>query len=212
LRIVPVASDAWRFVVPLAAVGAILVALDQPWSVALAAVVFLAALFCLYFFRDFNRLTPPDDKLIYCPGDGKILDIETVPAGALAGWKVVRIFLSVLDGHVQRSPVSGRVAAVEYKQGTFLDARHNRAHLDNEQNALTIDSPRGRVIVKQIAGLIARRIVCWVRPGATLSQGERYGLIRFGSQVDLVVPPNVEIDCKNGDRVVSGRTVLAHWK
>ena len=184
----------------------------RSWSVPLGIVGVLMAGFCAFFFRDFNRHTPPDAFAIYSPGDGRVLDVAIEPDGELKGWTLIRIFLSVFDVHVQRSPVEGKVSKVEHKPGTFLDARHARAHLDNEQNTVVIDSPKGRVFVKQIAGLIARRIVCWTKEGATLKQGERYGLIRFGSQVDVLMPSNVEVAVKTGERVMGGVTVLARWR
>lgn len=208
----PIASDGWRFIVPLALVAAVLLYIGTPvlWGLGLLAA--LAAVFCLYFFRDFDRKTPIDDNLIFSPGDGRILDASQTETTADGSWRVIRIFLSVLDGHVQRSPVKGSVSKVDYKKGLFWDARDPRAHVENEQNAVTIVSPQGTIIVKQIAGLIARRIVCWVKPGAKLNQGERYGLIRFGSQVDVFVPTSVEVMVRVGERVVGGETVLAKWK
>lgn len=165
------------------------------------------ALFCVYFFRDFNRNTIIDEFAIYSPGDGRVLEVVDVDQG-----HNIRIFLSVLDGHVQRSPVKGTVEKVEYKKGKFLDARDPHAHLENEQNLVTLNSAKGKLIVNQIAGLIARRIVCWVKPGDQLDQGERYGLIRFGSQVDVIVPKGTKIFVKPQQRVVGGETVIARWE
>lgn len=178
----------------------------------LGVLCLLASLFCLYFFRDFNRTTPQDDSLIFSPGDGRILDTSQVETTAEGSYRIIRIFLSVLDGHVQRAPAKGQVKKVVYTKGRFYDARDPRAHVENEQNAVYLQTPRGLIIVKQIAGLIARRIVCWVQEGHSLSQGERYGLIRFGSQVDVFVPTSIELMVKVGDRVVGGKTVLAKWR
>ncbi len=180
------------------------------WGLGVLSV--LAALFCLYFFRDFDRTTPLDDSLIFSPGDGRVLDASQIETTSEGTYRVIRIFLSVLDGHVQRSPVKGQVRKVEYKKGLFWDARDPRAHVENEQNAVFLQTPRGIVIVKQIAGLIARRIVCWVKEGTALSQGERYGLIRFGSQVDVFLPTSVDVLVQVGQRVVGGETVLARWR
>lgn len=211
MRLFPIASDAWRFVVPLAAVGGLLVFVESYAARLLSGFLFLAAGFCLFFFRDFNRLTPKDDAAIYSPGDGKILAVETLD-GERAGWKRIRIFLSVFDGHVQRSPVQGRVQKIHYQKGLFLDARNPEAHMRNEQNEMTILTPEGPVVVTQIAGLIARRIVCWTKVGQTLEQGERYGLIRFGSQVDVLLPPGVQIVIAEGEKAVGGKTVIARWR
>jgi len=212
LRILPIATDGWRFILPLGVLGAAFLALGRWWSVSTGLFLLVAGGFCAFFFRDFDRLTPADDYAIYSPGDGKILEVGLAGEGEQRGWRIVRIFLSVFDGHVQRSPVKGRVTKIDYKKGTFLDARDIRAHIDNEQNAVSIESGRGVVVVKQIAGLIARRIVCWVRPGGELEQGQRYGLIRFGSQVDVLMPESVEVLVKPGERVVGGETVLARWR
>ncbi len=205
---IPIAADGWRFILPLLVVGLGLVWVRQNWSVSLAGILFLAAAFCAFFFRDFNRVTPKDPAAVYSPGDGKILEVSHFPDGKL----LIRIFLSVLDGHVQRVPVEGRIEKIVYKKGTFLDARDPQAHVQNEQNTITLSTPRGSVEVSQIAGLIARRIVCWVKEGDLLSQGERYGLIRFGSQVDVILPAGTEPSVAVGEKVWGGLTVLAKWK
>lgn len=170
-----------------------------------------AAVFTVFFFRDFDRKTPLDESAIYSPGDGKVLGVAQVHDVQDGSYRLVRIFLSVLDGHVQRSPVTGRVTKVDYKKGTFLDARNPNAHLENERNSITLETKHGSLIVTQIAGLIARRIVCWVKRGNKLEQGERYGLIRFGSQVDLHLPMKTKVMVAVGDRVVGGETVIARW-
>jgi phosphatidylserine decarboxylase len=172
----------------------------------------LAALFCLYFFRDFDRNTTLDESAIYSPGDGHVMSIDAIQDGPMASGFVVRIFLSVLDGHVQRSPVTGTVKKIVYQKGRFLDARDLRAHVENEQNSLTIVSNQGELVVKQIAGLIARRIVCWSKEGDQIKQGERFGLIRFGSQADVLMPSHTEVVVKVGDKVVGGETLIARWK
>lgn len=206
---IPIAKDAWRFVVPAVAAGALL--LPWPWGRPFAVLAFLFAGFSLYFFRDFDRATVVDANILYSPGDGKVMEVGTVPEGDYQGWLIIRIFLSVFDVHVQRSPVAGVIRAVEYRKGQFLDARDPRAHVENEQNLVTIETPNGDVVVNQIAGLIARRIICWPSVGEKLEQGQRYGLIRFGSQVDVLVPATVTPRVKAGDRVVGGETVIAQW-
>jgi phosphatidylserine decarboxylase len=211
-HLLPIASDGWRFILPFGVLGVFLLTLGALWSDLLGTLGVAMALFCTYFFRDPNRVTPQDSAAIYSPGDGKVMEVGLQPSGDQKGWHIIRIFLSVLDGHVQRSPVKGRVAEVKYKEGLFLDARHLSAHIDNEQNTVTLVTDRGTILVKQIAGLIARRIVCWVKEGDALEQGERYGLIRFGSQVDVLMPPSTEVTISEGDRVVGGRTVIGKWK
>lgn len=178
-----------------------------PWAVLLA----LASVFCLYFFRDLDRPTVLDRQLIYSPGDGKVMAVEPIVSGPQAGHTLIRIFLSVFDGHVQRSPVAGTVQKVVYKKGAFLDARNPEAHVRNEQNEVTFVTENGPIVVTQIAGLIARRIVCWAKEGIKIEQAQRYGLIRFGSQVDVLLPPNTKILVGADQRVVGGMTVLAQW-
>jgi phosphatidylserine decarboxylase len=210
---IPIASDGWRFIIPLLLLGGLLIWHRGTYTWPLGVVLVAAGLFCVNFFRDFNRDTPPDPALVYSPADGTVVSVDTVPDGAYKGQPIIRIFLNVFDVHVQRSPVAGSITKVEYKKGKFLDARHENAHLENEQNLVTIATPKGGLVVNQIAGLIARRIVCWKREGDSLTQGERYGLIRFGSQVDVVFPANsADMTVKVGERVVGGKTVIARWK
>ena len=177
--------------------------------VVLAIVFFVLTVFCAYFFRDPARVIPQDEKLILSPADGKILEIieGKDPGFAEPVW-ILRIFLSVFEPHLQRSPVKGRVKAIAYKKGKFLDARDPQAPFQNEQNRIEI----GGVVITQIAGLIARRIVCWVKEGQSVQAGEKIGLIRFGSQVDMVFPKNVTLRVKTGDFVTAGDTVIAEIK
>lgn len=181
---------------------------------AVSGLAFLLAAFCAYFFRDPKRVVPKGDGLVLSPADGRIVAIEEGRDAAYAEpvW-IMRIFLSVFDPHIQRMPVAGTVRKITYKTGKFLDARHPQAHFENEQNRLEIE-PAGRlkstpIIVTQIAGLIARRIVCWVSEGQSLETGAQFGLIRFGSQVDVVFPKSVRFKVKAGDRVEAGSTILA---
>ena len=182
------------------------------FGVALAIVFIVATAFCAYFFRDPARVVPQDDQLILCPADGKVVEVvegkDAISSGPV--W-LVRIFLSVFDPHLQRSPISGKVRRIEYKAGKFLDARDSQAHIENEQNRIEIVSDAGEpLVVTQIAGLIARRILCWVKEGQQIKAGQRIGLIRFGSQVDVVLPKSATIKVKAGDVVSAGDTVLAH--
>jgi phosphatidylserine decarboxylase len=211
LRLIPLASDGWRFIIPLTLLTALFFAIGTVATVAFSGLLFLLTLFCVAFFRDFDRATVLDDNLIYSPGDGKVMGIDVIPEGEYKGWKNIRIFLSVFDGHIQRVPVAGEVTKIAYKKGLFLDARDPKAHFENEQNAVTIKNPKGTLVVTQIAGLIARRIVWWISEGSVLKQGERYGLIRFGSQVDVLVPSSVNIRVSPGQRVLGGESILATW-
>jgi len=211
MRLVPVASDGWRFILPLMIVALACFLSPYEFLLGLGVLCAAASLFCIFFFRDFNRKTPIDEGVIYSPGDGKILEVAdtTLPDGSEG--KIIRVFLSVLDGHVQRSPVQGLIEKVEYKKGRFYDARDPRAHLENEQNGVTIATPKGKLIVNQIAGLLARRIVCWIKAGDQVGQGQRYGLIRFGSQVDVLVPKETEICVVANQRVKGGESIIGRW-
>ncbi len=209
-RLIPIAGDGWKFIGGFLLVGLLACAGGAWFARAIAVLGVLAALFAVYFFRDPDRDIPRTDDVL-SPADGRVMEVADIDGEGYGPGRVVRIFLSVLDVHVQRSPVSGRVAKVRYRPGKFLDARDPRASFVNESNALEIETPRGRVVVRQIAGLIARRILCWVRPEESLSQGERFGLIRFGSQVDLYLPSDAEIVVSVGQRVVGGVTSVARW-
>lgn len=211
MKLVPIAADGWRFIMGFAVVGAFLSWLGQWWSFPWGVVFLLLAVFSVFFFRDFDRNTSIDENAIYSPGDGKVMEVATLTEGEFSGQKIVRIFLSVFDGHVQRVPCRGTIKKITYKKGLFLDARHPKAHVENEQNTVVLETAKGTLIVKQIAGLIARRIVWWVKEGQTLAQGERYGLIRFGSQVDVIMPNNCHPVVEIGERVVGGETILARW-
>ncbi|MDR3257014.1 MAG: phosphatidylserine decarboxylase [Endomicrobium sp.] len=173
-------------------------------SIATGILCILISLFCLYFFRDPEVEITKGDNLILSPCNGTVLEVSENETE-----KVIRVFLSVLDVHLQRSPVSGRVVNVEYKPGKFLKAMESQAHVVNEQNVITIENKTGRYIVKQIAGILARRCVSWVKSGDVLKTGDKIGVIKFSSQVDLHMPKNTDIKIKQGDKVVSGVTVFA---
>lgn len=206
------ASDGWRFVLPTLGAGILLLVLSPRWGQVLGGVLLFLSLFCAFFFRDFDRVIKKDDDLIYSPGDGRVMEVRRVEEGPNQGALFIRIFLSVFNVHVQRAPVAGRVEKIEYVRGVFLDARHPEAHKKNERNAVTLSHAKGLVKVTQVAGLIARRIVCHISEGTRLEQGERYGLIRFGSQVDVEIQgPSVPV-VQVGDPVRAGLTVLARWE
>jgi phosphatidylserine decarboxylase len=171
-------------------------------------------LWCAYFFRDPVRVTPVSDKLVVSPADGRVsLVANAVPPPELAlGDKPlprVSIFMSVFDCHVNRSPVSGRIERIVYTAGKFLNADLDKASEDNERNALVIAGTAGRVGVVQIAGLIARRIVCWVKEGQEIGAGERIGMIRFGSRVDVYLPAGTVPLVSIGQTSLAGETIIA---
>jgi phosphatidylserine decarboxylase len=173
---------------------------------ALVAVV-LAAL-VLNFFRDPERLIPTDSACLVSPADGRTQEVVEEEFGGRR-WQRVSIFMSPLDVHVNRSPLEGAIAAVEYRKGSFHPAMRPEVSLENEQNVVTIRGERTTVVVRQIAGLLARRIVFWKRRGDTVRKGERFGLIKFGSRVDVLLEPGIRILVKPGDRVRAGSSVLA---
>lgn len=177
------------------------------------AAVLLTALsvFTLWFFRNPERHVPTGDKVVVAPADGRIVFVGEVDEGRHLKAKAVKvsIFMNVFNVHVNRAPESGRVEAVNYNPGKFVSANLDKASLDNEQNAVVMQTSGGRVAFVQIAGLIARRIVCWVKPGDTLKRGERFGLIMFGSRVDVYLPVGSSVKVKPGDSTTAGETVIA---
>ena len=174
----------------------------------------LLTLWCAYFFRDPPRATPVSDRLVVSPADGRVsLVANAVPPPELAlgdrALPRVSIFMSVFDCHVNRAPVNGRIERIVYTAGKFLNADLDKASEDNERNALVIAGIAGRVGVVQIAGLIARRIVCWVKDGQEIGAGERIGMIRFGSRVDVYLPPGTVPLVSEGQTSLAGETIIA---
>ena len=178
----------------------------------LAAVLLLLTGFMAYFFRDPQRVVPGESGLVVSPADGRVTRVEKLSGGGADSPTVVSIFLSPFDVHVNRAPIAGTVIDVTYTKGRFTAATSDNASLVNEQNALTIKGERMTVVCKQIAGVLARRIVCWKRPGDTLELGERFGLIKFGSRTDLVLPPEVEVVVGVGARVTGGASVIGRYR
>jgi len=167
--------------------------------------------FCLYFFRDPERVPPSGEGLVVSPADGRVLEVVATRENQFLSAPVTRIsiFMSPLDVHVNRSPITGTVGLVRHTAGKFRAAFHDKASLDNERNAVVLEDAARRYLVVQIAGAIARRIVCRRAPGDHLSRGERFGMIMFGSRVDLFLPVEVQPRVAKGDRVVAGVTVVA---
>ncbi|MGO9096593.1 MAG: phosphatidylserine decarboxylase [Bryobacteraceae bacterium] len=166
--------------------------------------LWLLAAFCLYFFRDPERQIPEGDVVV-SPADGKVLAVR--PDGP--GRARISVFMNVFDVHVNRAPIGGRITGVSYQKGRFLVASRERAAIQNEQNLVVVEGGGSRVEFRQIAGLIARRIVCYKQPGDEVARGERVGLIKFGSRVDLWLGPEWSVEAKEGDRVKAGSSVLA---
>jgi phosphatidylserine decarboxylase len=202
---VPVAPEGWPFVLPVAAAACIMAVMG--WAAAATVFAVVAAAF-LAFFRDPER-TPPDlPGAVLAPADGRVMVITEALDPWVGPALRVSIFLSPLDVHVNRAPIGGLVKNVEYVAGRFLAAYRPEASEQNERCAVSLDGDRARVTVTQISGVLARRIVCRVRPGDVLRAGARYGLIRFGSRTDLVVPRGTELRVRVGDRVRGGESVM----
>jgi len=199
--------DGYKFVFPLLFLGIAAAALG--WKVT-AAVLLLLCAGVAFFFRDPERLPPTEPGIVVSPADGRIMEIaEEIVAGSPG--RRISIFLSILDVHVNRSPMAGRLREVEYRSGRFYNAMRSRASLENEQNIIHLQTERGEMIFKQIAGAIARRVVCWKAPGESVKLGERIGLIRFGSRMDVWLPQGAEVVARVGQHVAGGVSVLARW-
>jgi phosphatidylserine decarboxylase len=171
-------------------------------------VILLLAAFIAFFFRDPNREAPTDPDLILAPADGHVSIVRLIEKDHPEMGTLVSIFLSVFDVHVNRTPIPGRITKITYQEGKFLNALNHRSSIENEQNVVTVENERITVTFKQIAGVIARRIVFWKKIGDTLLPGERVGLIKFGSRTDLLLPPQVDVLVKKGDRVIGGKTII----
>lgn len=204
---IPVAAEGWPFILPLAAASALLFVFGWKYAgyFSLALTIFV-----LFFFRDPERPIPDGDGVVVSPADGKVIVVKDVYETDYLKSKAkqVSIFLSIFNVHVNRVPMSGKVETVKYNPGRFHIASVDKASTENEQTAMVISTRKGGILVKQIAGLIARRIVCYAKPGDVVKTGERYGLIRFGSRVDIFLPEGTELKVGAGDRIKGGRDVI----
>jgi len=176
------------------------------WSLLILSV--FVALFMAFFFRDPRREPPTDPNVVVAPADGKVTRVIALDENSEDSPTLVSIFLSPLDVHINRAPIPGTIRDVVYSPGKFLMATNKNASLVNEQNVLTIQNDRITVVCKQIAGILARRIVCWKKKGDDLTLGERFGLIKFSSRTDVVLPSNVSVTVVEGQRVRGGVTVI----
>lgn len=205
----PVIREGWPFVAIAAAFAAAGFAAAGPW---LGVPLLALAGFALNFFRNPRRDVPADAGAVVAPADGVVCEVADEASPRLLDGPARRlsIFMNVFDVHVNRSPIGGAVREVVYNPGRFLAANVPKASLENEQNALVLESAGGRrVLLVQIAGLVARRIVNYARPGDRLARGQRFGLIRFGSRVDVYLPDDAEVAVALGQRVVGGETIIA---
>ena len=210
-----IVKDGWKFIIPLLMLAVILFFF---WKIASLFLLALAAL-TLFFFRDPERKVPQGKDLILSPADGKVIDICEVEEEKFfrSRVKVIKIFMSIFNVHVQRSPVKGKVEWIKYKPGKFTAAYAEEASGENESNLIGIqnsdqpDSNKDRILVKQVAGRVARRICCWCKKGDNLIAGQRIGMIRFGSRAEVYLPQEIEIKVKKGDKVVGGETLLGKF-
>ena len=197
---VRLAREGYPFISIAAAVTAVAFILGGAWA---AALPLMLTIFIVYFFRDPERNTPRGDNLYISPADGRVIQIQTVTEEKYLKCRAVEIsiFMSPLNVHVNRAPCSGVVESVVHTPGAFVSAFKPEASIRNENIAMLLRGGSGNVLVRQVAGAIARRVVCRVSPGDTLGQGERYGIIKFSSRVDVFLPGNTEINVKIGDTV-----------
>jgi phosphatidylserine decarboxylase len=201
-------KEGYAYGLPLLLVAGGLLGLRVYW----AGLVFLAlAAFVLNFFRDPERPIPADPHAIISPADGRIVQIQD-EVGAGPRQRRVSIFMSPLDVHVNRAPIAGTLRDVSYRKGAFHIASQTRASVENEQNTFTIEGAQGTVVVSQIAGALARRVVFWKKVGDHLARGERVGMIKFGSRVDVLLNSEVELQVKVGDSVRAGSSILGTTK
>ena len=202
---IPVVKESWIYIIPVALAATVLFLLRS--LVAGSAALLILGLF-LYFFRDPERKIPSGEGLVLAPADGKVVRISFPGVEGGEEGILVSIFLSLLDVHVNRSPVSGVVSGVRYKKGSFHLAFLDEASQENEQNIISFEHGKDRITLKQIAGLIARRVVCWVKPSQAVEAGQRIGFIKFGSRVDLILPPGSKIEVREGDKVKGGVNII----
>jgi len=200
-------KEGYYFGLPLLVLGG--AAYLAQWTIA-AIVLVCLAIFVFSFFRDPERVIPAEPGAIVSPGDGRVVVVTDEEDAGRPG-KRISIFLAVWNVHVNRAPAAGVITKMEYRPGKFLAAMRERASMENEQNVFTLSTDAGEMVFKQIAGLIARRVVSWKKEGERVARGERIGLVRFGSRVDVWVPKDAEILVKLGENVKGGSSVLARW-
>ena len=195
--------------IPFIVIPAVLGVLSLVFGFWYLTIIFaLVVAFMAYFFRDPRRVPPQDPNVVVAPADGRVTRIKTLASDNGDSSTFVSIFLSPFDVHINRSPIAGEVVDISYSPGKFLMATNEKASLVNEQNALVIKGERVTVVCKQIAGILARRVVCWTTKGDNLALGERFGMIKFSSRTDLILPANVNVTITEGSRVSGGVTVI----
>lgn len=210
---VPIAKEGIPFILIAVAVTVFVFWLSG--SVFARVPFLLITAFVVAFFRDPERIIPADENAIVSPADGRVIKAERVMEARILKAEALKIsiFMNVFNVHVNRFPATGRIRRIIYNPGKFFSADLDKASLENEQNALVVEGPGGRLFAfNQIAGLIARRIVCRVSEGMTLKRGERFGLIRFGSRVDVYLPADCRVTVKIGQKVSAGSSIIGYWR
>ena len=204
LRIAP---DGYPFIIVFAFITILIYMLGKPWVAVLPLAI---TLFMAFFFRNPERTIPEDKGVFVSPADGKVILIKDVYEKDYlkADSKKISIFMSLLDVHVNRAPCDGNASVINHSPGKFLVAHKNAASIENENTVMVLEGKDGKILVRQVAGLVARRIVCKMKAGDVLRRGERYGMIKFGSRLDVYLPKETEIQIKVGDKVKAGETVL----
>jgi phosphatidylserine decarboxylase len=200
--------EGYWFGLPPLILGILPLALAHGWLRGMGVALILVGLFVFSFFRDPDRAIPSEPGLVVAPADGRVVVVKDEPESGRPG-KRISIFLAIWNVHVNRAPAAGKITQLVYTPGKFLAAWDENASLQNEQNIFRQTTDFGPIVYKQIAGWIARRVVSWKKPGDSVARGERIGLVRFGSRVDLWLPPAAEIVVKIGDNVKGGSTIVA---
>ena len=205
---IPIAFEGLKLIIPLAVLTIVIFLLK--WIIA-GFILLAITLFVLFFFRDPQRTVPEGGSVVVSPADGKVVEIKDIYENNYLhqNLKQISIFLSVFNVHVNRAPIGGVIESIKYNPGKFHIAALEKASLENEQTAMVIADGNRKILVKQIAGIIARRIICYVQPGNVVKKGDRYGLICFGSRADIFLPVNSEIKVKIGDKVKGARDIIA---
>jgi phosphatidylserine decarboxylase len=200
--------EGYSFGVPPLLIGVGLLVLGRGWTLGAGVVCVLLGLFVFSFFRNPNRIIPSEPGVIVAPADGRVVVVKDEEDSGRRG-KRVSIFLAVWNVHVNRAPAAGKITKLEYKPGKFFAAWDERTSLENEQNVFTQETEHGEIVYKQIAGWVARRCISWKKAGDTVARGERIGLVRFGSRMDVWLPGEAEIAVRVGQTVRGGASVLA---
>jgi len=207
----PIAWEGIPFIIT--GIGLTFIVIILNWD-SLAIPLAVLTLFTIYFFRDPERTHANDERAVFTPADGKVLSIENLHNGDYRlKDKVIKIsiFMSIFNAHINRVPIKGKIAQLSYHPGKFFSANRNKASLYNEHNIVTLETDnKKKIIFVQIAGLIARRIACWVKKGDYVETGQRFGLIRFGSRLEVYLPPDSEIKVKKGEKVKAGQTIIGY--